>query len=74
MQCGGSTYGPPDRDNSKQQCIECPTSNGFSFDVMGSNQQFVPYTVSRVGADSPADCLAEFAQIMDDACECLGSP
>jgi hypothetical protein len=69
MQCGGSTYGPPGRDATQRKCLECPTGSGFSFDVLASNQLYVPDTVSRIGADSSADCLSEFAQIVDDACK-----
>jgi hypothetical protein len=39
--------------------------SGFSFDYLGTNFNFTPDTVARTGADSPADCLAEFAQIAD---------
>jgi len=40
---------------------------GFSFDYLGQNQNFTPAAVARNLADSPADCLAEFAQIADAA-------
>jgi len=40
---------------------------GFSFDYLGQNQNFTPAAVARSLADSPADCLAEFAQIADAA-------
>lgn len=69
MQCGGSTYGPPGRDAAQRKCLQCPTGSGLSFDVLASNQLYVPDTVSRIGADSSADCLSEFAQIVDDACK-----
>jgi len=40
---------------------------GFSFDYLGQNMNFTPAAVARNLADSPADCLAEFAQIADAA-------
>jgi hypothetical protein len=40
---------------------------GFSFDYKGDNQPFTPAPVAREGAESAADCLAEFAQIEDVA-------
>lgn len=68
--CGGvagATYGPAGQDN-KANCTTCPTmATGFSFDYTGTNQPFTPASVARSGADSPADCLAEFAQIEDSA-------
>lgn len=42
-------------------------SSGFSFDWAGTPQPFTPAPVARTGAASPADCLAEFAQIVDAA-------
>jgi hypothetical protein len=41
-------------------------STGFSFDYMG-NKNFTPAAVARLGAESAADCLAEFAQMVDAA-------
>jgi hypothetical protein len=42
-------------------------SSGFSFDYQAQNQNFTPTVVARSGAESAADCLAEFAQINDAA-------
>jgi hypothetical protein len=42
-------------------------TSGFSFDWAGTAQPFTPAPVARTGAASPADCLAEFAQIVDSA-------
>jgi hypothetical protein len=47
-------------------------STGFSFDFMG-NKNFTPAAVARTGADSAADCLAEFAQVVDAAWYLHGS-
>lgn len=70
-QCGGvnATFGPAGRDAATDNACEvCPTmSVGFSFDYLAQNQPFTPATVARVGAASAADCLAEFAQIVDAA-------
>jgi hypothetical protein len=69
-QCGGgsgATYGPAGRSKVDPGCVACPAmSTGFSFDHMG-NQNFTPAAVARLAADSAADCLAEFAQIVDAA-------
>lgn len=40
---------------------------GFSFDFKSANQAFTPDSVAREGAESGADCLAEYAQIVDAA-------
>lgn len=69
--CGGAagaTFGPVGREASTEgrKCLACPISTGFSFDYLAQNQLFVPETVARLGADSSADCLAEYAQIVDD--------
>jgi hypothetical protein len=40
---------------------------GFSFDYLTTNYNFTPASVARASAGSPADCLAEFAQIVDTA-------
>lgn len=73
-QCGGSagaTYGPAGRQSTpatESACLACPVmTTGFSFDYLAQNQNFTPGAVARAGADSPADCLAEFAQIADAA-------
>jgi hypothetical protein len=42
-------------------------TSGFSFDYMADNKNFTPAVVARTGAESAADCLAEFAQIVDAA-------
>lgn len=69
-QCGGingATFGPAGRSKLAPDCVACPAmSTGFSFDHMG-NQNFTPAAVARLAADSAADCLAEFAQIVDTA-------
>lgn len=68
--CGaanGATYGPAGRPEGTA-CETCPVMvTGFSFDYNGVNQNFTPAAVARQYADSPADCLAEFAQIADAA-------
>jgi len=68
--CGatnGANYGPAGRE-AGLACVECPAMvTGFSFDYLGSNMNFTPAAVARSQADSPADCLAEFAQIADAA-------
>lgn len=70
-QCGGTdaTYGPAGRSpEDSSACLVCPTMTvGFSFDVSGDNDAFTPDPVAREGAESAADCLAEFAQIEDVA-------
>jgi hypothetical protein len=69
-QCGGgsgvnATFGVAGRARGAN-CDACPTmSTGFSFDYLGQNRAFTPNPLARLGADSPADCLAEFAQIAD---------
>jgi len=69
-QCGagnGATFGPAGRPEGTA-CEACPAmTTGFSFDYLAVNQNFTPAAVARAGADSPADCLAEFAQIADAA-------
>lgn len=71
-QCGGlaATYGPAGRstEDGTTACLDCPTmSVGFSFDYKSVNQAFTPNSVARLGAETGADCLAEFAQIVDAA-------
>lgn len=69
-QCGGAgnpTYGPPQR-SAGSACEQCPVmATGFSFDYLGTTYTYAPSSVARAGAESPADCLAEFAQIVDTA-------
>ena len=48
-------------------------ATGFSFDYLAQNKNFTPAAVARTGAESPADCLAEFAQIADAAWQMGGS-
>jgi len=68
--CGGengANFGPAGRDALNHRCTNCPAGGTkFSFDYMADNMVFIPDSVARIGADSPADCLAEFAQILDD--------
>lgn len=68
--CGsthGANFGPAGRQKDSA-CETCPVMvTGFSFDYLGQNQNFTPAAVARPQADSPADCLAEFAQIADAA-------
>jgi hypothetical protein len=69
-QCGGgaATFGVAGRPVSTPACDTCPAmTTGFSFDYEAANQPFTPAAVARTGADSAADCLAEFAQIEDSA-------
>lgn len=71
-QCGGdagATYGPAGRDASAHGCFRCGAHTGFSFDVLAKNQLYKPEIVARLGASSSADCLSEFAQVQDNACE-----
>lgn len=54
--------------------MSCPPQTvGFGFDYLGRTQLFQPAVVARAGADSPADCLNEFAQIEDSAFHMGGS-
>lgn len=70
QQCGGdfgANFGVAGREKDSS-CDACPVmATGFSFDYLAVNQNFTPSVVARAGADSPADCLAEFAQISDSA-------
>jgi hypothetical protein len=48
------------------QCIRCPSGRAFSFPSWdGSNTDFKPFPTSRIGATSPSDCLAEYAQVVE---------
>lgn len=69
--CGGplgaGAYGPPARP-AGTPCVSCPEQvTGFSFDYLAVNRLFRPAAVAREQAGSPADCLNEFAQIVDAA-------
>jgi hypothetical protein len=69
--CGGgrgvnATYGGAGREET--DCTVCaPISSGFTFYYRGQQSAFTPEVVSRVGAQSQGDCLAEFAQLADAA-------
>lgn len=71
QRCGGgrganATYGV--EGSEARVCEPCPAvANGFTFYYRGNQSAFVPAVVSRLGAGSAGDCLAEFAQITDSA-------
>lgn len=70
--CGGgrglnATYGAPGRTQGADCDVCLAITNGFTFYYRGNQSSFVPAVVSRLGAESSADCLAEFAQINDAA-------
>lgn len=76
--CGGgrganATFGAAWRAVGSD-CLACPSAfNGYSFFHRSTNRQFVPDVVSRVMAETAADCLAEFAQVVDAAWSMGGS-
>lgn len=74
--CGGSargSYGPAARP-AGSACVSCPDQNtGFSFDFLAVNRLFQAPVVARMYADSPADCLNEFNQVMDAAWQMGGT-
>jgi hypothetical protein len=48
--------------------VSCPAqTTGFSYDFNLTNANYTPAVVAALGAQSPADCLSEFAQINDGA-------
>ena len=68
QQCGGatSTYGGGQAAGSS--CVTCPEMvTGFSFDVLGVGQTYAPAVVTRPRANSPADCVSAFTQVVDSA-------
>lgn len=70
QQCGGrgtnATYGDVNRPIGTD-CQPCSTANtGFSFSWQYVNDLFQALAVSRAGAASSWDCLAEFAQVYVD--------
>jgi hypothetical protein len=74
--CGGTargSYGSATRAIGSA-CVSCPDqTTGFSFDFLALNRLFQPVVVSRLYADSPADCLNEFNQVVDAAWQMGGS-
>lgn len=66
--CGGSTgtgatYGPARPDNSPA-CTVCPQMDpGFFFVANGATQYYRPLSLTRAGAGSATQCVAEFAQL-----------
>ena len=68
--CGGSNganYGPAARPLGSN-CVPCTDQKvGFNFDWLGAAQLYQPAVVTRSGAESPADCLSEFGQVVDSA-------
>lgn len=70
LRCGGgsgvnATFGGTGREVGSD-CQTCPAiTTGFSFFDSSGDNKFMPAVVSRVGAESSAECLAEFAQIGD---------
>lgn len=67
--CGGvgpaASYGPAGRAVGSE-CVACSVSKtGYSYNWMGQNDAFAPRSVAKLGAASPADCLAEFVQVRD---------
>lgn len=72
QRCGGgrganATFGAAGRSVGSD-CAACPAAlNAFSFFHRSSHSRFTPDVVSRVGAESSSNCLAEFAQIADAA-------
>jgi hypothetical protein len=41
------------------------SKTGYSYNWMSQNDPFAPRSVAKLGAASPADCLAEFVQVTD---------
>lgn len=70
LPCGGgsgvnATFGAVGREVGSE-CQACPQiTTGFSFFDSSGNNNFVPAVISRAAAESSAECLAEFAQIVD---------
>lgn len=71
-QCGGgygsaASYGPAGRERGSA-CIPCNTAlSYYSYDWQNQNDVWGAPVAARLGADNAADCLAQYAQIVDGA-------
>lgn len=70
-QCGGlgaaATYGPIGRSvDTDPACIPCSNqSTGYSFEWNKANDLFQALPLSKLGASSALDCVADLSQLMD---------